>query len=171
MTSTTPRLLIVAALGLLALTGCAATTDTASPDTAATSTATAAASLTITDPWVKSAETGMSAAFGTLANASDTDINVVSAESTAATMIELHETVADDSGAMVMQQKEGGFVVPANGTYELAPGANHLMLMGLTEPIVAGAENTFTLTLSDGSTVEFTVPAKDYSGANESYDK
>lgn len=45
------------------------------------------------------------------------------------------------------------------------------MLMGLTEPIVAGAENTFTLTLSDGSTVEFTVPAKDYSGANESYDK
>ncbi|SDO20959.1 hypothetical protein SAMN05216368_11274 [Cryobacterium flavum] len=171
MTSTTPRLLIVAALGLLALTGCAATTDTASPDTAATSTATAAASLTITDPWVKSAETGMSAAFGTLANAGDTDINVVSAESTAATMIELHETVADDSGAMVMQQKEGGFVVPANGTYELAPGANHLMLMGLTELIVAGAENTFTLTLSDGSTVEFTAPAKDYSGANESYDK
>ena len=121
MTSTTPRLLIVAALGLLALTGCAATTDTASPDTAATSTATAAASLTITDPWVKSAETGMSAAFGTLANASDTDINVVSAESTAATMIELHETVADDSGAMVMQQKEGGFVVPANGTTSSRP--------------------------------------------------
>ncbi|MDJ0375940.1 copper chaperone PCu(A)C [Cryobacterium sp. PH31-L1] len=171
MTSTTPRLLIVAALGLLALTGCAATTDTAAPHTAATSTATAAASLTITDPWVKSAETGMSAAFGTLVNVSDTDINVVSAESTAATMIELHETVADDTGAMVMQQKEGGFIVPANGTYELAPGANHLMLMGLTEPIVAGAENTFTLTLSDGSTVEFTAPAKDYSGANESYDK
>ncbi len=165
--STTPRMLIVAVAALLTFTGCAATTDTAKPAT----TTTAAESLTITDPWVKSAETGMSAAFGTLENTGDTDINVVSAQSPAATMIELHETVEDDSGAMVMQQKEGGFIVPANGSYELAPGANHLMLMGLTEPLVAGVDSAFTLTLSDGSTFEFTAPAKDYSGANESYEE
>lgn len=165
--STTPRMLIVAVAALLTFTGCAATTDTAEP----AATTTAAESLTITDPWVKSAETGMSAAFGTLENTGDTDINVVSAQSPAATMIELHETVEDDSGAMVMQQKEGGFIVPANGSYELAPGANHLMLMGLTEPLVAGVDSAFTLTLSDGSTFEFTAPAKDYSGANESYEE
>ncbi|SEM86126.1 copper chaperone PCu(A)C [Cryobacterium sp. TMT1-3] len=171
--TTTPRILIVAVAALLTLAGCASTTDTAAP-AATTDTAvetTAATSLTITDPWVKSAETGMSAAFGTLTNSSDTDINIVSAMSPAATMIELHETIEDDSGAMVMQQKEGGFIVPANGSYELAPGANHLMMMKLTEPLVAGAEQTFTLTLSDGSTFEFTAPAKDYSGANESYNK
>lgn len=165
--TSTPRILIVAVAALLALSGCATTTDTAAPAT----TTTAAASLTITDPWVKSAETGISAAFGTLENAGDTDLTVVSAESSATTMIELHETVEDDSGAMVMQQIEGGFIVPANGSYELAPGANHLMLMGLTAPLVAGVDSTFTLTLSDGSTFEFTAPAKDYSGANESYEE
>jgi hypothetical protein len=176
----TPRILIVAVAAALALTGCAgtaATTDTTTTEATATETSapavavTAASSLAITDPWVKAAETGMSAAFGSLENASDTDINIVSATSTAATMIELHETVEDDSGSSIMQQKEGGFVVPANGSYELAPGGNHLMLMGLTAPLVAGAESTFTLTLSDGSTFEFTAPAKDYSGANESYEE
>ncbi|WP_105035239.1 copper chaperone PCu(A)C [Cryobacterium aureum] len=168
--STAPRLVIVAALALLALSGCAApaaTTDSPAPAAAAPE----AESLTIADPWIKSAEMGMSAAFATLKNESDTDITVVSAESSAATTIELHETVEDDSGAMVMQQIEGGFIVPANGTYELAPGANHLMLRGLTAPLVAGVDSTFTLTLSDGSTVDFTAPAKDYSGANESYEE
>ncbi|MDJ0337857.1 copper chaperone PCu(A)C [Cryobacterium sp. PH31-O1] len=171
--TTTPRILIIAVAALLTLSGCASTTDTAAPaaTTDTTVETTAATSLAITDPWVKSAETGMSAAFGTLTNSSDTDINIVAAMSPAATMIELHETVEDDSGAMVMQQKEGGFIVPANGSYELAPGANHLMMMGLTEPLVAGAEQTFTLTLSDESTFEFTAPAKDYSGANENYEE
>ena len=169
----TPRLLIVAVAAVLALAGCAGTTATSEPNATVepASTITAADSLTITDPWVKAADTGMSAAFGSLENASDTDINVVSAASSAATMIELHETVEDDSGAMIMQQKEGGFIVPAGGSYELAPGANHLMLMGLTAPLTAGVEATFTLTLSDGSTFEFTAPAKDYSGANENYEE
>lgn len=165
--TTTPRILIIAVAAVFALAGCAATTETVEP----AATTSAATSLTITDPWVKAAETGMSAAFGTLDNASDTDITVVSAVSPAATMIELHETVADDSGSMVMQQKEGGFVIPGGGTFELAPGASHLMLLGLTEPLVAGVEATFTLTLSDGSTFEFTAPAKDYSGANENYEE
>ncbi|MDJ0349902.1 copper chaperone PCu(A)C [Cryobacterium sp. PH29-G1] len=167
--TTTPRILVVAVAALLALSGCAGTIDTAEP--AATAAAAAADSLTITDPWVKSATEGMSAVFGNLENSGDTDINIVSAESSAAMKMELHETVEDDSGAMVMQQKEGGFIVPAGGSYELAPGANHIMLMGLTAPLVAGEESTFTLTLSDGSTFEFMAPAKDYSGANESYDE
>jgi len=166
--TTTPRVLIVAVLAMFAFTGCAATADTTEPG--ATAATTAAESLTITDPWVKAADTGMSAAFGTLENTSDTDINVVSATSSSATMMELHETVSDSAGVMVMQQKEGGFIVPANGSYEMAPGANHLMMMGLTAPLIAGVDATFTLALSDGSTCEFTAPAKDYSGANENYD-
>jgi periplasmic copper chaperone A len=82
----------------------------------------------------------------------------------------LHETVENASGSMVMQEKKGGFTIPAKGSLELAPGGNHLMLMDLTGPIKAGDDVTFTLTMKDGSTYEFTAPAKDYTGANENYE-
>lgn len=164
-TKTTARLGVLLAAAALALSGCA---STAAP--AATTAATDGESVTITDAWVKSAESGMSAAFGTLENTSDHDITLVSAASPASTMLQLHETVANDAGEMVMQEKQGGFVIPAGGSFELEPGGNHIMLMDLTAPLAAGDETTFTLTFSDDSTYEFTAPVKDYSGANENYE-
>lgn len=163
--TTSARLGVLLAAAALALSGCA---STAAP--AETPTASAGQSVTITDAWVKAAESGMSAAFGTLENTSGHDITLVSAESPASTMLELHETVENDSGEMVMQQKEGGFVIPAGGSVALEPGGNHIMLMDLVSPLVAGEEATFTLTFSDDSTYEFTAPVKDYSGANENYE-
>jgi periplasmic copper chaperone A len=155
-------LLAAAAATLLLISGCAAT--------APTSTEPSASPITIEDAWVKSADEGMSAAFGTLKNAGDADITVVSVTSQASGMIELHETVQNDAGETVMRPKDGGFVIPAGGSFELAPGGNHIMLMGLTAPLKAGDDVTFVLTLSDGSTFEFTAPVKDYSGANENYE-
>ncbi len=170
-TSTTKRSVVAfAALlaGGLALAGCSSTAD-AETGTTTTETAAQGESLSIVDPWVKSAESGMSAAFGTIENDSNQDATVVSAATEVSPMIELHETVADASGNMVMQEKDGGFVIPAGGSYELTPGGNHIMLMGLSNPVVAGDEVTFTLELADGSTFDFTAAARDYSGANENY--
>lgn len=159
------RLGAVAAAATLALAGCA------SPAPApATSSAPAGESVSISDAWVKSADSGMSAAFGTLHNDSTADITIVSAETPASSMIELHETVANDAREMVMKQKDGGFVIPAGGEFPLEPGANHIMLMDLSAPLKAGEDTTFTLTFSDGSTYDFTAPVKDYSGANENYE-
>lgn len=164
MNSTTiSRLTVIAAAALL-LAGCAAP----APDAAGV--ALEADSVTISDAWVKSAQEGMSAAFGVLTNDGDTDVTIVSASTEASPMIELHETVENESGEMMMQQKEGGFVVPAGGALALEPGGNHIMLMGLAAPIMAGDEVTFVLTFSDGSTLEFTAPGKDFSGANENYE-
>lgn len=146
-------------------TACSSQDDDAPEDSGST----ASAALTVEDVWVKSAESGMSAAFGVLTNSSDEAVTVTSASSSASGMVELHETVEDADGQMVMRQKDGGFVVPANGTFVLEPGGNHLMLMNLNAPVKAGDEVNFTLTLSDGSTLDFTAPAKDYSGANEHY--
>jgi len=165
--SSAPRLIGATAALLLALTGCTAvTTPDATPEPVA---ATDASTLTISDAWVKSAPDGMSAAFGMLMNDSDHEVNIVSATSSASEMVELHETVESESGTMVMRPKEGGFVIPAGGMIELAPGSNHIMLMGLTAPILAGDDVDFTLTLSDGSTFDFTAPGKDFTGANENY--
>ena len=155
------RLAVVAAAALL-LAGCAAPAPQAQV-------AVESDSVSIADAWVKSADEGMSAAFGVLGNDGAADVTIVSASTEASPMVELHETVANDAGEMVMQPKEGGFVVPAGGTLTLEPGANHIMLMGLARPIVAGDEVSFTLTFADGSTYTFTAPAKDFTGANENY--
>lgn len=155
------------ALALLVLSSCATPAADAGTNTSA---ATAAESVTITDPWVKSADEGMSAAFGDLENTGDEDVTVVSATTDASPMIELHETVENEAGEMIMREKRGGFSIPAGSSLTLEPGRDHLMLMGLTAPVEAGDEVTFTLTFSDDSTLEFTAPAKDYSGANETYE-
>ena len=113
----------------------------------------------------------MSASFGTLVNSGEDDVTVVAVASDASSMLELHETVENESGEMIMREIEGGFVLPAGGEFVLEPGANHIMLMDLTAPLRAGDEATFTLTFSDDSTYEFTAPVKDYSGANENYEE
>jgi copper(I)-binding protein len=70
---------------------------------------------------------------------------------------------------MVMQQKNGGFVIPAGGMLELKAGGNHIMFMKLTKPITAGAMVPVTLITSDGGLMTTKVMAKVYSGANETY--
>ena len=124
-----------------------------------------ASSLTMTDTWVKAAESGMTAAFGELTNDSDATITITAAHSDAATMVELHEVVDE-----AMRQVDGGLVVPAHGSLTLEPGGFHLMFMGVTEPVAAGDEVEITLTLDDGSEFVFTAVAKDFAGANEDYD-
>lgn len=161
-----PRVAALLAVSMLALSGCAAESAPAEIRSAP-----AGEAVTIEDAWVKSADEGMSAAFGTLENSGDTDVTVVSVTSEASSMLELHETVENEAGEMVMREIEGGFIIPAGGDFELEPGANHIMLMDLASPLQAGDEATFTLTFSDDSTYEFTAPVKDYSGANENYEE
>jgi copper(I)-binding protein len=156
----------VAAAGVLALTGCAAETGGA-PATSAPTTASTAA-VVVKDPWVKAAGSGMTAAFGILVNDTAADVTVVSATSPASPL-EIHEMAMKD-GAMVMQRKAGGLVIKARSTHELKPGGDHLMLMSPKAPVKPGDELTFTLTLSDGSSVPFTAVAKPFAGAGESYD-
>ena len=144
---------------LLALTGCQS-----SPDDAVS----ADLGLTITDPWVKAADDGMTAAFGTLVNSTDHDITLVAAQSEVSRM-ELHEMAAGDDGAMVMRPKEGGFTVPAEGSLELAPGGEHIMFMDLSTPLVPGDDVDVTVVADDDTTFTFTAPVRTFTGAQEDY--
>jgi len=152
----------IALLATLALAGCA---GTPAPAPAAES-----ASFSSSDVWVKAADDGMTAGFGELTNTGDTDLTVVSATSPATSSMQLHETVQNENGQMVMREVEGGFVIPAHGSLALAPGGNHLMFMDVTAPLRAGDDTTITLTFSDASTVDITAPVKEFAGANENYD-
>ncbi|MGI5240072.1 copper chaperone PCu(A)C [Dactylosporangium sp. CA-139066] len=127
-----------------------------------------ATALVMKDPWVKTAESGMSAAYGTLVNTGGKDVVVVSATSSVSPVMELHETTMVD-GKMAMQPKAGGFTIPAGGSHEFKPGGDHLMLMDVKTPVKPGDEVTITLTLNDGGTMRFTALGKDFAGGNESY--
>lgn len=134
------------------------------------SSSTQASIVTVQDPWVKEVKAGMTAAFGTLKNDSDSKVVVVAASSTVAGSMELHEMAPDDAGKMVMRAKKDGFVIPAGGTHKLGPGADHLMFMDVIKPIKAGDMVTVTLTFADKSTMKFTAPVRTFSGANENYE-
>jgi len=139
----------VATLGLVvALSGCQS----------------APAQLEVENAWAKAAESGMTAVFADISNPGGEDITMVGGTTDVAQMVELHE-VADG----VMQQKEGGIVVPANSTISLMPGADHIMIMGLNGPLLAGETITVTIELDNGDTLEVTADVRDYQGANEEY--
>lgn len=160
------RLTVLLATAAVTLAGCASPTASGDAD----DTTSGADAVTISDAWVKAAESGMSAAFGELVNDSDGDITVVSAATEASSMLELHETVENDAGETIMREIDGGFVIPAHGSLALEPGGDHIMLMDLAAPLIAGDEVSFTLTFSDDTSYSFTAPVKEYAGANESYE-
>lgn len=168
MSRTRTALALVATSLALAVTlaGCGSTTSSTSSTSAAPTTAGAA--VTASDGWVKTAPSGMTAAFVTLTNPSDVGQVVVSASSPASAVVQIHEMVMQD-GQLVMQQKKDGIPVPAHGTVVLEPGGNHLMLMDVTEPIKPGDVVPFTLTFASGATLAFSATAKDFMGAQESY--
>ncbi|MHA2789118.1 copper chaperone PCu(A)C [Corynebacterium sp. S7] len=154
-------------------------TDTAASTTAATSESSTAASSSATadanaqaivleDPYVRAMEAGkgMTGVFGTLVNSTDKDINLVDfSTSLNEPRNEMHEVVDG-----VMQEKDGGFVVPANGTYTLAPGADHMMIMGYDEAIEAGDSIDVTIEDSEGNTYEVKdVPVRTLLPGDENY--
>ncbi|WP_067184922.1 copper chaperone PCu(A)C [Microtetraspora niveoalba] len=126
------------------------------------------AAISLTDPWVKGTESGMTAAFGTLVNNGDAEVTVVSASSPLSSDVELHEVV-ESGGKTVMRPKKEGFVIPAHGTHQLEPGGDHIMLMGVTKAVKPGDEIPFTLTFKDGGTLEFTAIGKEFAGGKENY--
>lgn len=129
----------------------------------------ASGEVTVTDPWVKAAEDGMTAAFGLLRNGTDRDLTLVAASTPASSDVQLHETSTDGSGGMSMAEKEGGFPIPAGGELALEPGGDHLMFMTLSEPLEPGAEVEILLQFEDGTEVPITATVKDYAGADEEY--
>ncbi|WFR72126.1 copper chaperone PCu(A)C [Prescottella defluvii] len=128
-----------------------------------------AASITVQDSWVKAADGGMTAMFGTIHNDSDKDVTLVSATSSASPRVELHEMAPDGAGAMKMREKDGGMTIKAHDTYVLKPGADHIMLFDLPAPVQAGSDVSFTLKFSDGATTQVTTQVRDFTGARESY--
>lgn len=89
-----------------------------------------------------------SAAFMVLHNPGEAEVRLVDAHSPVATVLELHNHV-DVDGVMQMRRIPE-IAIPAGGSATLAPGGLHLMLIGLTQPLVEGEPVAIELVFEDG---------------------
>lgn len=102
------------------------------------------------------ASDNVAAAYLTLVNTGSAADTLVSATSDASSATTLHRT---EGGSMVMLPD---LEVPAGGTAAFTPGANHLMLEGLTRTLTKGDRVTLTLTFAAAGPVTVTVPVTGY---------
>ena len=107
-----------------------------------------APTLAIENTWGKpSPKTpGAGAFFMVIKNSSGVADKLISAQSSACGMTELHTMVKQADGTMMMTLVTDGIEVPANGQVELKSGSFHIMCMKMAaDQIVAGARPSLTL--------------------------
>ena len=97
----------------------------------------ALAQTTVTDAWVRGTVAQQKATGAFLKISSARGGRLVSATSTAAGTVEIHE-MAMDGTTMRMRPLPQGLALPAGKAVLLAPGALHLMLTGLKSALKAG---------------------------------
>jgi copper(I)-binding protein len=118
-------------------------------------------SITVSDAWVRSPviidQPG--AAYLVIQNNGAAEDKLLSAESEAAKMVELHESM--ESGGMMSMAPVPNIPIPANGKVELKPGSFHMMLMGLTRPLKTGDKVQLTLNFEKAGKIPVTAEVKE----------
>jgi len=114
--------------------------------------------IVATEGWSRAtaprAEVG--AGFLTLHNRGRQADRLLSATSPRSGRVEIH-TMTMEGGVMRMRPLPNGIAVPAGGTIGLAPGGNHLMLIGLKSPLKRGERVPVTLRFARSGTVRMTL--------------
>jgi copper(I)-binding protein len=111
--------------------------------------------------WARPADAGgTTGAFMSVFNIGDADDALTGVSSEVSSLAEIHETtMAND--VMSMRPVEGGVPLAAGGIAAFEPGALHIMLMDLTQPLEAGNAFSLTLTFDSGESVIIGVPVYD----------
>lgn len=103
------------------------------------------AQVTVKNAWVRATVPQQKVTGVFLEIESAQDARLVSASSSAAPIVEVHETSLHD-GVMRMRPVEA-VALPAGKTVALEPGGHHIMLMNLKQPIRAGDAVAITLVI------------------------
>ncbi len=85
---------------------------------------------------------------------------LVAVSTDAAKRAELHTSKEDANGVMRMPPIKGGVEIPAGGIHVFQRGGDHIMLMGLTRPLIADETVTLTLSFEHAGDLTVTVPVR-----------
>ncbi len=116
--------------------------------------------LVVSNAWIRAARAGQptSAAYFSLCNGGPDDDALISFTFAGAQAAELHTTtLSDDSRVSMAPTKE--ITVGANAQAKLEPEGQHVMLIGLKAPLIAGETTTAVLSFQHAPdiTVEFEI--------------
>ena len=111
--------------------------------------------LEIGHPWARATAPTAPAGGGFLkvTNTGTVPDRLISARSTAAKQVQIHE-MKMDGNIMRMRELEQGLEIPPGATVTLAPGGLHLMLMGLVAPLEKGARVPVTLVFEKAGSID-----------------
>ena len=90
--------------------------------------------IEMNDPWIRASVTGQTNGAGYIqfkSTGAAAD-KLISAQSEAATTVELHTVITENGVAKMQQVPE--IIIPSNGSVNLAPGGYHIMFLKLTAP-------------------------------------
>ncbi len=120
----------------------------------------ALAEITVTDAYVRAAMPGApsAAAFMIINNSGAEDDRLISVSSSIAEQTELHTHMHGADGVMKMVAVEDGFVIPAGGTHALERGGDHVMFMGLKQPLENGQSVILDLNFEKAGVQQLTLP-------------
>ncbi len=93
------------------------------------------------------------AAYLTLTNNGTEEVRLSALSGAIAERIEIHETTVVDGVARMRPHAEG-LAVPPGATVTLAPGGMHIMLVGLTAPLVEGDRVPIVLSFDQAGEIE-----------------
>ena len=108
--------------------------------------------LRVTSAWARPADSGtIGGAYITVKNIDSVPVIITSVHSTGAQSAELHESMMHDG--MAHMTARPSVRVARDSTLSMVPGGLHVMLNGLTRPLVVGDTLTVTFILNDGRRV------------------
>ncbi|MBW6506052.1 MAG: copper chaperone PCu(A)C [Rhodobacteraceae bacterium] len=120
----------------------------------------AADTIIISDAYARvSTPTSVSGgAFFIIENTGTEADHLLSASSAISEKTELHTHIADAAGVMQMVEVPEGWAIPAGGTHALKRGADHVMFLGLKNPLKHGDVVEVTLKFAKAGDVLVQIP-------------
>ncbi len=115
--------------------------------------------IKIKDAWMRpSSEKMATALYFLIENKSETADTLFQVDSDLAERVEIHETYSE--GEMMGMRKVDFIVIDEKGSFELKPGAHHIMLMKLKKDIKDGDKGEFVLHFKQAGELRITATAK-----------
>ncbi len=115
--------------------------------------------MMVHDAYVRSSTAGSlsGAAFMMVMNHSGIDDRLIGASSDVAERVEFHQHTEDANGVMRMGEIEGGVPIAADGVHMFQRGGDHLMFLGLKQPLLQDDVIKVTLEFEKAGPVEIEV--------------
>jgi len=115
--------------------------------------------IQIKDAWMRpSSEKMATALYFVIENKTETADTLFQVDSDLAERVEIHETYSE--GEMMGMRKVDFIVIEGNSSFELKPGAHHIMMMKLKKDIKDGDKGAFVLHFKQTGEMQITAIAK-----------